>query len=576
MPPTIPSAQPRLTLIVIVFNMCREAPRTLYSLSTPYQRNVHAEDYEVIVVENGSTEPLPPGEVSQLGPQFRYLRIEDASPSPAAAINFAVAQANTPFIGIMIDGARMASPGVIALALQCLERFESAFVGTVGFHLGPDIQTRSPSHGYNREVEDQLLAQSDWKNNGYRLFDISALAGSSPHGWLSFIAESNLLFLSKSLFDELGGFNERFDLPGGGLVNLDFYRRACDLPSVTLITLLGEATFHQIHGGEMTNKPAEQIPIQMQRYQEQYKGIHGTLFRPSQRLPLLFGPLRSETIPWFQKTCDLYLKSRAQTSVKSQASPNQPTKAFHNELITEKQQPQAQHDRIDVLSFNLLTLLGLHEQQRLLDIGCGSLQAGRLFISYLDKGNYFRLEPNQTRLQQGVEQTIDPTIIKRKTPCFVHNDDLNLGVFNTNFDFILAQSIFSHTGPSQLRQCLASVRDVLKPNGLFLATFIELREDQYRDEWVYPGFNFFRWSTITSLCAKHGLHCRKLDWPHSLQTWLVVSSNLSHLENTSAEMGVDLLPDDTILTGFRFQAHKAGHGPGFYRHWLDKKLNTTV
>src|SRR5581483_9041619 len=57
---------------------------------------------------------------------------------------------------------------------------------------------------------------------------------------------------------ELGGFDERFASPGGGYVNLDAYRRALDLPRTRLIVLLGEGTFHQVHGGAATSGDAAQ------------------------------------------------------------------------------------------------------------------------------------------------------------------------------------------------------------------------------------------------------------------------------------------------------------------------------
>ena len=47
--------KPAVSVVVVVYNMAREAPRTLYSLSAAYQRDISAEDYEVIVVDNGST-----------------------------------------------------------------------------------------------------------------------------------------------------------------------------------------------------------------------------------------------------------------------------------------------------------------------------------------------------------------------------------------------------------------------------------------------------------------------------------------------------------------------------------------
>ncbi len=307
-----PVQTPQLSVIVVVYNMRREAPRTLYSLSPAYQLGVSGNDYEVIVVENGSTEPLTPEDVAAFGANFRYVRIEQASPSPAGAINHGVALSKAPFVGVMIDGARLATPGVIVLAMQCLGRFERAVVGTVGFHLGPDVQMESIGHGYNRAAEDELLARIDWRHHGYRLFDISALAGSSPTGWLGTLHESNLIFLSRLLFDELAGFDERFQLPGGGFVNLDFYRRACELPNSLLITLLGEATFHQVHGGAITNQPAAELPQRLQTYGEEYRQIRGFYHENPTRPPLLFGHARPEIIPWLHRGCDVEMRSRNQ------------------------------------------------------------------------------------------------------------------------------------------------------------------------------------------------------------------------------------------------------------------------
>ena len=47
-----------LSIIVICFNMRREAPRTIYSLSKKFQKRIRLEDYEIIVIDNDSTEPL--------------------------------------------------------------------------------------------------------------------------------------------------------------------------------------------------------------------------------------------------------------------------------------------------------------------------------------------------------------------------------------------------------------------------------------------------------------------------------------------------------------------------------------
>lgn len=72
---------PALSLIVVAYNMARELPRTLYTLSSQYQRGIAPQDYEVIVVDNGSDQPVDSAMWAswQAWPgQFRLLRIDQA------------------------------------------------------------------------------------------------------------------------------------------------------------------------------------------------------------------------------------------------------------------------------------------------------------------------------------------------------------------------------------------------------------------------------------------------------------------------------------------------------------------
>jgi hypothetical protein len=63
-----------LSVVVVVHNMAREAPRTLFSLSATYQRNIGPEEYEVIVIDNGSTPPLDRVAIDFLRGNFRLIR----------------------------------------------------------------------------------------------------------------------------------------------------------------------------------------------------------------------------------------------------------------------------------------------------------------------------------------------------------------------------------------------------------------------------------------------------------------------------------------------------------------------
>src|SRR5215813_9017193 len=79
--------RPTLSVVVIIYNMHREAPRTLYSLSAQYQQGISAGDYEVIVVDNGSVPPFPAEQVREQAGRFAYFYIDQARPSPAGAVN---------------------------------------------------------------------------------------------------------------------------------------------------------------------------------------------------------------------------------------------------------------------------------------------------------------------------------------------------------------------------------------------------------------------------------------------------------------------------------------------------------
>ena len=78
-----------LSVIVIAYDMAREIPRTLQSLARTYQQEAENLDYEIIVVDNGSPIPLDENSWRHVDAPVRLLRIDDAQPSPAIAINYA-------------------------------------------------------------------------------------------------------------------------------------------------------------------------------------------------------------------------------------------------------------------------------------------------------------------------------------------------------------------------------------------------------------------------------------------------------------------------------------------------------
>ncbi|MDJ0925455.1 MAG: glycosyltransferase family A protein [Acidimicrobiia bacterium] len=290
------NGQPRLSVVVVVYDMEREAPRTLHSLSAEYQEGVDPSSYEVVVVDNGSPRSAAVKTAEACGDNFRYHYLECATKSPAPAMNAGIAMTTGKYVGLYVDGARIATPGLLRMALLALSLNERALVSTLAWHLGPQAQMVSVNEGYNADVEDELLESIDWPANGYDLFTISAFAGSSARGFFQPVAESNALFMPRRLIAELGGMDESFSLPGGGVVNLDTYARACALPETTLITLLGEGTFHQVHGGVATNAPAESDYVD--RAFAEYAELRGHPYRRPERSSLFLGPVPKQVAPF--------------------------------------------------------------------------------------------------------------------------------------------------------------------------------------------------------------------------------------------------------------------------------------
>ncbi|MFZ4462633.1 MAG: glycosyltransferase family A protein [Bacteroidales bacterium] len=286
--------QPILSIIVVFYNMKREAPRTLYTLSTNYQQEVDCNQYEVIAIDNGSEEAMSKEMVQSFGSNYRFIQRAKSS-SPNSAINVGVDLALGRLIMICIDGARMLTPKVIYYTLAAFRAFENPIVATIAYHLGPKLQNISMTEGYNQDAEDKLLESVDWKGNGYSLLSISSLAGSGISGWFLPLGESNCLTITKSLFTNLEGYDEKFISPGGGMVNLDFYKRACEA-TTPLVVLLGEGTFHQFHGGVATNIPLNQHPILI--FHEEYRQLRGQDFSFPSQEPTLFGKLPKESMPF--------------------------------------------------------------------------------------------------------------------------------------------------------------------------------------------------------------------------------------------------------------------------------------
>ena len=318
--PTIPGfsfkrslRRPRITFIVVIYRMSRQARNTLYSLCVPYQRGVCPSNYEIIVVENDSDDNLGKQAAEAIGGNIRYFHRFENEPTPVHALNFGVKKARSKHVCMMIDGARMVTPGVVNYMLAGIKICPDALISVPGYHLGEKLQQEAMQEGYDETIEADLLEKIDWTQNGYHLFSISCFSGTSAGGYFRPIGESNCICLSKQAYHKIGGYDPRFNQSGGGLANLDFYKRACESPGSLLITLIGEGSFHQFHGGVTTGQQVEARTKALEAHLAQYLEIRGEPFSPPECRSIYLGTLPDAALKFVQHSAERVLKLKAES-----------------------------------------------------------------------------------------------------------------------------------------------------------------------------------------------------------------------------------------------------------------------
>ena len=82
----IPEPLPKLSVVIVCYEMAVQIKNTLQSLLPPYQRNISIDDYEIILMDNGSAKMLDEG-TRKISPNLNYVYLspDEASPNPAAA-----------------------------------------------------------------------------------------------------------------------------------------------------------------------------------------------------------------------------------------------------------------------------------------------------------------------------------------------------------------------------------------------------------------------------------------------------------------------------------------------------------
>lgn len=194
-------------------------------------------------------------------------------------------------------------------------------------------------------------------------------------------------------------------------------------------------------------------------------------------------------------------------------------------------------DRFDFMAgtqFSLLFQLGLRDHHRVLDFGCGSLRLGKLLIPYLQPARYCGIDPNKWLIEDGLANELGHDISGIKSPRFAYNTDFDCNQFDEKFNFIVAQSIITHTGIDLFETFLETAKASLTENGVILFTYLPVIKPPYErplDGWHYPECVRYNLETIDETVRSQGLVGKALPWYHSVTIWYCAARNGAELPN---------------------------------------------
>jgi len=192
-------------------------------------------------------------------------------------------------------------------------------------------------------------------------------------------------------------------------------------------------------------------------------------------------------------------------------------------------------DEIGTLQIQFLCEQGLQPYHYLLDVGCGALRGGVRFIDYLEPDHYFGIDKQPELLEAGKEIELVKYGLVPKAPCLYLTDDFDLSCIpDQQFDYAIAQSVFTHLTPEMIELCLARVMPRLTSGGRFYASFFDSGDESIElgeaHPWRQNELSDPRYPVklFRSIASRLGIKVDLLgDWNHPRDQQMLLFTNVS-------------------------------------------------
>jgi SAM-dependent methyltransferase len=111
-----------------------------------------------------------------------------------------------------------------------------------------------------------------------------------------------------------------------------------------------------------------------------------------------------------------------------------------------------------------LQKMGMTQNSKVLDIGCGPGRAGKHLIGFLDKDNYCGIDNNTDFIKAASVMVKKEKLVGKKAKFFVV-DNFDLKRIGKKFDYVLAFSLLNHCNTKERAAFFKKIHDVLTDGG---------------------------------------------------------------------------------------------------------------